>query len=90
MGIFILLLYLGVMALAARWLFGQAWPRPHRNGALLVLVLAVPLTVLASFIADGREAAGWGIGLLMVTLIPANLLALAVGWLWTELRRKRS
>lgn len=89
MGIFILLLYLGVMALLARWLFGRNWRPSRRNAALLALVLAVPLAVTASFIADGREAAGWGLGLLMVTLVPANLLAVVAGHLWHERRKLR-
>lgn len=82
------LLYALAGAFAVRWLMARAWPASRRKGAILALVAGLPLAVVAWLLASQTgEAAGWGVGLVVVTLVPANVLALVAGWLWHRARQ---
>lgn len=87
MSILILLAYVALVAALINWLLGRPWPRSRKLAALAVVVLALPMAGLLSLIGDSREAVGWGIGLLLVTVVPANLIGLAIGALLAWRRR---
>lgn len=88
MGSLLALLYIALIAALTNWLMGRSWPRQRKLAALAVVLLALPVAGLLSLIGDSREAVGWGIGLLLVTVVPANLFGLALGGLlaWRRAR----
>ena len=89
MAILILLAYVALVAALANWLLGRPWPRSRKLAALALVLLALPVAGLLSLIGDSREAVGWGIGLLLITVVPANLISLAIGGLLARRRAAR-
>lgn len=87
----LLVLYVAIVALSVRFLAGRSWHRAPRAMAILVMLSALPLAVLIR-LSNGysTEEAGWGVGLLLVTVVPANLLGAIIGLLWHRLRRQPS
>lgn len=88
MGLLLALAYLGLIAALTNWLLGRPWPRPYKLAALALVLLALPVAGLLPFIGESREAVGWGIGLLLVTVVPANLIGLAIGGLFAWSRSR--
>ncbi|MGC1269409.1 MAG: hypothetical protein WA842_02305 [Croceibacterium sp.] len=90
MGLLLALVYIGLIAALTYWLLGRSWPRPRKLAVLALVLLALPVGGLISLIGDSREAVGWGIGLLLVTVVPANLIGLAIGGLLAWRRASRA
>lgn len=85
----IAVIYVAAVAALVRFVLGRGWRLAVRVQAVLALVLALPLALLAMLVGEPTESAGWGAGLVLVTVAPANVLAAAVGTLWFALRRGR-
>jgi hypothetical protein len=89
MAIFLIILYLPLIALLGFLVFGRDWPRPYKALALAGLLLALPVYLMLMWADETREAFLFGLGLIAATIVPANLVALALGgWLaWLRNRR---
>lgn len=90
MGSLLALLYIALIAALTNWLLARSWPRPRKLAALAVVLLALPLAGVLSLIGESREAFGWGLGMVAVTVVPANLIGLALGALFAWRRSRLS
>jgi len=89
MAVILILLYLPVIALLGYLVVRQDWPGAYKAMALAALLLALPVFMMLMWATETREAFLFGLGLVCVTIVPANLLALAVGGGLAWMRSRR-
>jgi hypothetical protein len=89
MALLLMILYLPLIAFLGFLVVDRDWPRPYKAMALAVLLLALPVYFILMWAGETREAFLFGLGLIAATIVPANLVALALGgWLaWLRNRR---
>jgi hypothetical protein len=89
MSIVLIILYLPLIALLGFLVVGRDWPRSWKFAALAALLLALPVYFILMWAGETREAFLFGLGLIAVTIVPANLLALALGGWLASVRKRR-
>jgi hypothetical protein len=89
MTLLLVMLYLPLIAVLAYLAARQDWPRLYKGMAFAGLLLALPIFMMLMWAGETREAFVFGLGLVFVIIVPANLLALAIGGglAWTRSRR---
>lgn len=89
MAILLIILYLPLIAFLGFLVVRRDWPRPYKALALATLLLALPLYFVLMWAGETREAFLFGLGLIAVTVVPANLVALAIGGGLARLRNRK-
>jgi hypothetical protein len=89
MALILIALYLPLIALLGFLVMRCDWPRPYKAAALAGLLLALPIFMMMMWAGEEREAFLFGLGLIAVTIVPANLLALAIGGAFAWFRSRR-
>lgn len=79
MSIILIILYLPLIAVLGYLVMWQDWPAAYKAAALVALLLALPVYMMLMWANETREAFLFGLGLVFVTIIPANCIALAIG-----------
>ncbi len=89
MSLLLIVLYLPLIAALAYLVARLDWPRRYKAMALAGLLLALPIFMMLMWAGETREAFVFGLGLVFVTIVPANLLALAIGCGLARIRGRR-
>jgi hypothetical protein len=89
MSLLLIIFHLPLIAAFAYFVVRQDWPRHYKAIALAGLLLALPIFMMLMWAGETCEAFVFGLGLVLVTLVPANLLAIAIGGSLAWIRSRR-
>jgi len=85
MSIVLIMLYFPLIALLGFLVVDRNWPRSWKFAALA----ALPAYFMLMWARETREASLFGLGLIAVTIVPANLPAMALGGWLASLRKRK-